>query len=266
MRLYLSPLFSGSSGNSIYVGTENDAVIVDAGMSASAILEEMNRAELDPSRVRGILVTHEHTDHSAGAGVLARKLDVPLYATRGTWEGMGKRPGKLKPEQKLEVEYGMDFYIGDLNIQPFPIPHDCLCPCGYAFSAGGLRAAIATDIGCVKSDWMDAVTGSDIVLLESNHDVDMLMAGPYSYELKRRIRGTKGHLSNEDAGHVAVKLARTGTSQVILGHLSKENNFPELALETVKGILAENDVRPGQDLCLEVARRDGLTGVFAVGD
>ena len=266
MSLVVSPLFSGSSGNCVYVGTRQEAVLADVGVSASAALEQLALAGLDAAAVKAVLVTHEHADHMTGAGVMARKLGVPVYATRGTWQAIGKKAGKLMPEQIMEVTPGEDFYIGGLNIHPFPIPHDCAEPCGFSFFAGGCRAAIATDIGTLKGEWLAAAEGSDIVMLESNYDTDMLLAGPYSFELKRRIKGTRGHLSNEDAGKAAVRLARSGTRLIVLSHLSKENNFPELALETVKGILAENDLIPGRDVQLCVAKRDGLTGVFEIGD
>ncbi|MBR4234862.1 MAG: MBL fold metallo-hydrolase [Clostridia bacterium] len=266
MELLFAPLFSGSSGNSIYVGTEDEAVIVDAGVSASAIISEMGRAGLSPASVKALLVTHEHTDHINGAGALARKLGVPVYATEGTWEGMSRRAGKLADSQKVRIERGSDFYIGRINVLPFPIPHDCRMPCGYTFAIGNVKVSVATDIGCIKAGWTDAVTGSDLVLLESNYDPDMLMAGPYPYELKQRILGRRGHLSNEDAGAAAVLLVNTGTRALILGHLSKENNFPELALETSRGVLAENDIRAGQDVYLSYARREGLSGVYRVSD
>ncbi len=264
MELLFSPLFSGSDGNCTYVGTREEAVIVDAGMSMRAILEEMDRAQLDPGAVRALLVTHEHTDHISGVGALARKLNVPIYATPGTWRGMEKRAGKLQPGQRREIECGADFYIGNINVTPFSTLHDTNEPCGYAFDLGGLRASIATDIGCVRENWLSTVLGSDIVLLEADYDPDMLMAGFYTYELKRRIRGTHGHLSNEDAGKAACRLVASGTKHIILGHMSKNNNFPELALRTVEDILAQEGYLCGRDVNLYVARREGLTGVFRI--
>ena len=274
MELLFAPLFSGSSGNCIYVGTEDCAVLVDAGMSATAILNEMKAASLRPSAVKGILVTHEHTDHVNGAGVLARKLRVPIYATEGTWEGMthvidrhGNHRdyiGKLEPGMRRVIETGSDFYIDRMNISPFPIPHDCNAPCGYAFCLEGMRAAVSTDIGCVKDSWTEVVNGSQLVLLESNYDPDMLMAGPYPFHLKRRIMGKKGHLSNEDSASAAVGLINGGARRIILGHLSKENNFPELALGTNADVLRKNGILPGRDVMVDAARRDGLTGVYRI--
>jgi len=226
MDLLFAPLFSGSSGNCIYAGTEDSGVLVDAGMSATAILREMETAHLKPSAVKAIVVTHEHTDHIGGAGVLARKLGVPIYATEGTWEGMtnaidrrGSHKdyiGKLAATFRRTIEAGADFYIDRMNVMPFSIPHDCNDPCGYAFCMDGLRVAVATDIGCMKDTWLDYVSGSQLVLLESNYDPDMLMAGPYPFHLKKRILGKKGHLSNEDSANAAVNLINRGARQLIL--------------------------------------------------
>ena len=159
-----------------------------------------------------------------------------------------------------------DFYIGDLDISPFPLPHDAADPCGYAFTCGRLRAAIATDIGCLREGWLKAVSGCELVLLESNYDPGMLKAGRYPYALKTRILGTKGHLSNEDAGRAACRLVESGVRSLILGHLSRENNFPELALETVRLALTEAGVKVGTDAELTVASRDHASGMFAVRD
>ncbi len=262
MELLFSPLFSGSSGNCIYVGTREEGVLVDAGMSASAITNEMDKAGLDPRAVRALLVTHEHTDHIGGAGALARKLNIPVYATEGTWNGMERRLGKLKDGQKRVVNCGTDFFIGPVLVTPFPIPHDTYEPCGYTFELGCLKAAVATDIGCIRDSWLEPVLGSDIVLLEADYDPDMLMAGVYTYELKRRIRGIRGHLSNEDAGKAACRLVASGTKHIILGHMSANNNFPELALRTVEDLLALGGYLSGKDVNLYIARREGATGVY----
>ena len=237
-------------------------MIIDCGVSASAALGELQAAKISPGAVKAILVTHEHTDHINGVGVLARKLQVPIYATRGTWEGMGKRAGKLDKAQIRTITAGEDFYIGKLNISAFDTPHDCIEPCGFVLSMGGLTAAVATDMGYIRSNWLDAVKGADTVLLEADYDEDMLMAGSYPYELKRRILGRKGHLSNEDAGKAACELTGAGAQRIILGHLSKNNNFPDLALKTCEYVLAEHGIRAGRDVMLDVARREGLTGVY----
>ena len=264
MELRFAPLFSGSSGNAIYVGTDRTNLLIDAGVSGSRVLDELKKIGVNPSDLDGILVTHEHSDHIKGVGVLARKLRVPIYATEGTWAGMEAKLGKISLNQQAIIQTESPFYIGDLDITAFPTPHDALEPCGFAFSNGCARFAIATDIGYAREGWMKYILGADAVLLEANYDPDMLTAGPYPFELKKRILSRKGHLSNDDAGAVAAKLVQSGAKQIILGHLSKENNFPELALRTVELILRQNGIDPENDLDLRVALRDETTGLFAL--
>ena len=264
MELRFAPLFSGSSGNAIYVGTDRTNLLIDAGVSGSRVLDELKTVGVNPSDLDGILVTHEHSDHIKGVGVIARKLRVPIYATEGTWAGMEAKLGKISLNQQAIIQTESPFYIGDLDITAFPTPHDALEPCGFAFSNGCARFAIATDIGYVREGWMKYILGADAVLLEANYDPDMLTAGSYPFELKKRILSRKGHLSNDDAGAVAAKLVQSGAKQIILGHLSKENNFPELALRTVELILRQNGIDPESDLDLRVALRDETTGLFAL--
>ena len=264
MELRFAPLFSGSSGNAIYVGTDRTNLLIDAGVSGSRVLDELKTVGVNPSDLDGILVTHEHSDHIKGVGVLARKLRVPIYATEGTWAGMEAKLGKISLNQQAIIQTESPFYIGDLDITAFPTPHDALEPCGFAFSNGCARFAIATDIGYAREGWMKYILGADAVLLEANYDPDMLTAGSYPFELKKRILSRKGHLSNDDAGVVAAKLVQSGAKQIILGHLSKENNFPELALRTVELILRQNGIDSESDLDLRVALRDETTGLFAL--
>ena len=264
MTMLFAPLFSGSSGNCTYVGSEDEGVIIDCGVSAAAALGQLEAAKIRPQSVKAILVTHEHTDHIGGVGVLARKLGVPVYATRGTWEGMGRRAGKLDNTQIRTIDTGEDFYIGALNVCAFDTPHDCLEPCGFELGMHGMRAAIATDMGYLRESCLNAIRGAQLVLLEADYDENMLMAGSYPYELKRRILGRKGHLSNDDAGRAACELTNAGARQIVLGHLSKNNNFPELALRTCENILMEHGIRAGRDIMLDVAKRDSLTGVYTL--
>ena len=264
MELLCSPLFSGSSGNAVYVGADGEGILVDAGVSCAKIVKELDIIGVKPESLKAILVTHEHVDHTSSAGILSRKYDLPIYATEGTWGGMHDKIGAVQEKNIRIIEAGQDFFLGKLNICPFSIPHDASDPCGYAFLAGGVKAAIATDIGCIRDGWMNAVEGSDILLLESNYDEDMLKAGKYPYVLKKRILGRTGHLSNDDAGKACVALTKKNVKNIILGHLSKENNFPELALETVRLALSEAGAQIGKDVHLSVARRDGFSGLFSI--
>lgn len=163
MELRFAPLFSGSSGNAIYVGTDRTNLLIDAGVSGSRVLDELKTVGVNPSDLDGILVTHEHSDHIKGVGVLARKLRVPIYATEGTWAGMEAKLGKISLNQQAIIQTESPFYIGDLDITAFPTPHDALEPCGFAFSNGCARFAIATDIGYAREGWMKYILGADAV-------------------------------------------------------------------------------------------------------
>ena len=264
MELRFSPLFSGSSGNATYVGCDDMGLLVDAGMSGSRITNELARVGVDPFSLKAILVTHEHADHIKGIGILSRKYDLPIYATEGTWAGMYQKIGAVAEKNRVVFEPGQDFFIGPIDVTPFSTPHDAGQSVGYTFSLNGAKLAIATDVGCIRDGWLDHVKGADAVILESNYDPDMLRAGPYPYELQKRIMSRRGHLSNDDAGAVAAELVRFGTRQIILGHLSKENNFPELAMRSCELALQLQGIVPHQDVQLFVARRDGNTGMFSI--
>ena len=264
MQLLFSPLFSGSSGNCVYVGTDDGGILVDAGVSCAKITSELSRIGVKPESIKALLVTHEHSDHTQGAGILSRKYDLPVYATEGTWREMEDKIGPVAPKNIRLVDVRQDFFACGLNVVPFSLPHDAAEPCGYSFYAGSVKASVATDIGCIKDGWLNAVSGSDLVLLESNYDPDMLKAGPYPYALKTRILGKKGHLSNDDAGAAAVKLVESGVNTVILGHLSKENNFPELARETTVCAFKQAGIRPDEDVKLHLASRDHFSGLFSL--
>lgn len=262
MELRFSPLFSGSSGNSVYVKGGDTELLIDAGVSCSRLTAELSAVGADARDIQAILITHEHSDHIKGVGIFARKYGTPVYATAPTWQAMEDKLGDLSPELRRVIEPEQDFFIGNLNIQPFSTPHDAADSVGYVISTGdGAQFALATDIGCVRTNWLNAVTGCAAVLLESNYDPGMLQAGRYPYELKRRIQSRRGHLSNDDAAEVALSLLKSGTRQLVLGHLSKENNFPELALQCCTSVL-ERDGLTGESVC--VARRDGNSGIFTV--
>lgn len=266
MQLQFCPLFSGSSGNALYVGTDKTKILIDAGLSGAKITAEMDKIGVSPAELKAILVTHEHADHISGVGVLSRRYHLPVYASLGTWAAMSGKVGAIDAGCRISFETGEDFSIGDLDIRPFPTPHDAADPVGYALSAAGSKVAIATDIGAVRDGWLREVEGADVLLLEANHDVDTLKASRYPYELKRRILSTRGHLSNDDAGKAAAELAKRGVRVIVLGHLSGENNFPELAYASVACALEEAGLKPGRDVMLSVARRDGRSELFVLGE
>ena len=265
MNMQLCPLYSGSSGNALFVQYGETRVLVDAGKSGKMITDALRFIGVDPASINAILITHEHSDQIAGAGILARKLKVPVYATRGTWAAMAGKIGPVPEDFRREIESDSDLLIGKLGITSFPIPHDASEPVGYRFWGGSVSAATVTDLGYFTDTVMSAVRGTDLVLLESNHDPDMLKANDhYSQALKRRILGNHGHLSNEACAEAAVRLADTGVRNLILGHLSGENNTPRLALTTTETRCELEGIRLGEDLCIDIAYRDRVGGVYTL--
>jgi len=266
MELKFCPLFSGSSGNALYLGCGDTGLLIDAGLSARRVAAELRAIAVDPARLGGILVTHEHSDHIAGVGAMSRMFGLPIYAAEATWEAMEDKLGNIAARNRRTFEPGQDFYLGPLNVVPFRTPHDAADPVGFSFYAGGCKLSVATDIGCAKDSWIRQVEGSDLLLLEANHDVKMLEAGSYPYALKKRILSAHGHLSNDAAGAVAAGLVSRGVKAVILGHLSAENNFPELAYESVALALRQAGIAPGADVALTVAARSQRSALFTVND
>lgn len=264
MSIAFAPLFSGSSGNATLVSCNNTNILIDSGVSGVRVISELQKLGIDPSSLDAILVTHEHDDHIKGVGILSRKFDLPIYASYGTWSAMEKKVGSISQKNICVIEPETDFYLGDLDIMPFSIPHDAAQPCGYVFENNGIKFSLATDIGCIRSSWLDHIIGSDAVLLESNYDPGMLEVGKYPMQLKNRIASRRGHLCNDDAAEVSKKLVESGTTQIMLGHLSKENNFPELAFMCTDQYLQSNGILSGEDMILNVAKRDECSGYFEI--
>lgn len=257
-------LFSGSSGNSLFVSDGATSVLVDAGISGKRIIDSIKDIGHKPEDIDAIVITHEHSDHIKGAGILSRKLNVPIYANLKTWQAMESELGEVDECNKRYFTTGERFCIGDMCVLPFNIPHDAVEPVGYSFFSGERKVTVATDIGHVNKELYENLVGSDFILLESNHDIEMLRMGPYPWYLKQRILGEKGHMSNELAGKLVAKLVEKGTKRVLLGHLSRENNFPQLAFETVKNVLVEKGIIPGRDVVLDVAMRDCVSDLICV--
>lgn len=249
-------LYSGSSGNSIFVGAGSTRILVDAGLSAKRIIEALCSIGETPSQISAILISHEHSDHTKGAGIMSRKFNIPVYANENTWAAMEHDVGPVNSNNKRYFNTGMDFEIDDISVKAFAIPHDAAEPVGFNFFAEDKKVTTATDIGHINRELIGNLEMSDLILLESNHDVEMLKVGPYPWSLKKRIMGDRGHLSNEMAGKVIAHMAKLGTKIFLLGHLSKENNFPELAYQTVCNELTEKCIAVGSDIELDVAARD----------
>jgi len=257
-------IYSGSSGNCLYVSSETTKILIDAGLTGKKIQKGLEEIGVCPSDITAMVITHEHDDHIKSAGILSRRFNIPIYANTKTWEAMEKALGKISPEN-IKVFEGYDvFEIGDIFVKPFKIPHDAASPCGYSFMNRGSKISIATDIGYVTEEIKNNIIDSDLILLEANHDVEMLKVGPYPYPLKRRVLSDLGHLSNEDAGLALVEILNGKTKKVILGHLSNTNNYPELALRTVISVLQMHGIIDGEHIEIDIAHRDRVGRVQSI--
>ncbi len=250
MKLSFSPLYSGSSGNSTFVDSGEHRVLIDAGVTGTALDGSLRALKVDPESLDAILITHEHSDHIKGAGVLSRKYDIPIYANNSTWDAMEKKVGNIA--QKNQKEFFNSFHIGDMLVEPYPIPHDAVDPVCYSLSVGDVKLSIATDLGHYTKKLLERFANSDVILLESNHDVEMLSGGSYPQYLKRRVLGTKGHLSNEAAAKAAYELSTMGVRGIMLAHLSQENNTGQIAFDTVSEYLNANGVEVNRHIALSV--------------
>lgn len=258
----LCSIASGSSGNCIYTGTENTGILIDAGISARRIEQGLASVDRDIREIKGIFISHEHSDHVKGLGVLARKYHIPIYATGGTIEALKKTSslGVIDETLYRRIFAEDEIQIEDLTVKPFAISHDAAEPVAYRIESDKKSAAVATDLGVYDENIVDKLQKLDVLLLESNHDIHMLQVGGYPYPLKRRILGDKGHLSNEASGKLLCRLLHDDLKAVFLGHLSKENNYEELAYETVKlEIALGSEKYQPEDFPIEVAKRDTVS-------
>lgn len=263
----LCSIASGSSGNCIYVGSDKTHLLVDTGISKKRIEEGLKELDVKGEELTGILVTHEHSDHIQGLGVFSRKYGIPIYATPGTLEGikncssLGKMPDGLYHPVHIDEK----FTLGDITVDPFKISHDANEPSGYRLECGDKSVAVATDLGKYDDYTVEKLQNLNAILLEANHDIHMLEVGTYPYHLKRRVMGDKGHLSNELSGKLLCDILHDDLKYIVLGHLSKENNYAKLAYETVKleVTLADNEYK-GEELNMAVAKRDQISEILSV--
>lgn len=260
----LCSIASGSTGNCVYVGSEHTYFLVDAGISGKRMEKGLNEIGLKTGELNGILITHEHSDHIRGLGVVARKYGIPMYATRGTIDAIlhTKSVGEIDTDLFCEIEPEVDFFVGDVMISPVSISHDAAQPVAYIVRQKEKSAGVITDLGNYDSYLVERLQGLDVLLLEANHDINMLQVGRYPYYLKQRILGDKGHLSNELSGQLLGQLLHDKFKTVILGHLSKENNYEELAYETVRLEVAMGDnPYKADDFPIYVADRDTMSQI-----
>jgi phosphoribosyl 1,2-cyclic phosphodiesterase len=234
-------LYSGSSGNSSLVQSKNINILIDAGVSGKKIVDALASINVGIENISAILITHEHIDHTQSIATLSKKYNIPVYANKETWDAMGKQKEKMLEENILLFENDKDFLLNDLTIHPFSTPHDAANPCGFNIHNGKKKLSIATDLGHMDDKIFKNLQESSFILLESNYDPEILKVSKYPFHLKQRIAGPHGHLSNETAGKTISALMKKDLKEVMLGHLSKENNFPELAYQTVAEQLMANN-------------------------
>ena len=263
----LCSIASGSSGNCIYVGSETTQLLIDVGISGKRIEAGLKELELSGKDVDGILITHEHADHIAGLGVMARKYGIPIYASKGTIASMKETAGlgNIDHDLFIEVEADRKKVLKDLTIHPMRISHDASDPVAYRIGYGSRKGAVCTDLGVYNDYTVECLRGMDAVLLEANHDVNMLQVGPYPYYLKQRILGNRGHLSNENSGKLLSRILHDNMKAISLGHLSKENNLPELAYEAVRMEITMGD-NPynANDFNIQVAKRQEVSSIIHI--
>jgi len=254
--IQMIPLYSGSSGNSIFVQFEGTRILIDVGCTTKAIVTALEQVGQNPYTIDAVLITHDHSDHMKGLDVFVRKFEIPIYATKHTWRGI--RSAEKKPH-RTELDHviysGESFFIGPVEVVPFSTPHDADGSCGFRFCYKGRSMAVATDLGHFSDDVRDAVVGSEVVLIEANYDHDMLWNGEYPWYLKKRVDGEFGHLCNSDCADAVCFLYRNGTKHFVLAHLSQDNNSPMTAeKEIVRAMKNESAVR-GEHYFLSVANR-----------
>lgn len=263
----LCSIASGSSGNCVYVGSDTTHLLMDVGISGKRTEAGLAELGLTMKDIDAICITHEHADHISGLGVLLRKYEVPVYATRGTLEAIRNTPSLGKIDESLFRVVAPDerCTIKDISIYPVRTSHDAADPVAYRVDYDGRRIGLVTDLGCYNDYTVECLRNLDLLYLEANHDVHMLQVGPYPYYLKQRILGERGHLSNEAAGKLLSRLLHDNMQAIVLGHLSKENNLPELAYESVRVEVTMSDTAyKGTDFPLYVAKRDEVSKVIEV--
>lgn len=255
---------SGSSGNTTYIGHNDYGILIDAGGSYRTIISALKGAGTDIKRIAAIFITHEHSDHIKALPRILNKNKIPVFANKNTLRSiMAACPFK---DEKLffEMETGKSAGGGDIVVTSFKTPHDSVESVGYTISAGGNYISVVTDIGCITETIVENIHKSKLVLIESNHDREMLVTGNYPHFLKRRILSDNGHLSNEDCAQMALKLVKSGVESIVLGHLSDQNNTPDKAFDTNANLLEQNDIKIGKDIKLTTAPRLSPSEVFDV--
>ena len=263
----LCSIASGSSGNCVYVGSDTTHLLMDVGISGKRTEAGLQELGLKMSDIDGIFITHEHADHINGLGVLARKYGIPIYGTRGTIEAVrqARSLGKIDEDLFRYIKADEKCRVKDVTIYPIRTSHDAAESVAYRISHDRQKMAIITDLGCYNDYTVECLKGLDVLYLEANHDIHMLQVGPYPYYLKQRILSDRGHLSNEAAGRLLSRVLHDGMRAIVLGHLSQENNLPELAYESVRVEVTMADIPySGNDFPMYVAKRDEVSQMIEI--
>jgi len=257
----LCALSSGSRGNATLIKDGEDALIIDNGLSVNTLVERMEERDLTPSSVKAILVTHEHTDHIKGIFGFARRFNTPIFISEYIGAGITERGECAGLDVRTINEAGFSF--AGFDIEPFRDPHDALYTVGYRISKGRESVGVATDVGVMTDNIVKHLSSCDLVILESNHDTDMLMQGRYPYMLKMRIRSDKGHLSNGECADTLLKLRESGVRKFMLAHLSEDNNSPEVAFDAVKSVFDKEKLIEGRDYITHVASQHTASKIIS---
>ncbi|USB33232.1 MBL fold metallo-hydrolase [Paenibacillus sp. YPG26] len=239
MGIQFTVLSSGSTGNATVITDGQVTLMIDAGFSARRIDELLGMRDLTGDQLTGILITHEHSDHIKGLGAVARKYNLPVYANAKTWEAMSRSVGKLADDQRVIFGTGEARDFGSLRVESFAISHDAAEPVGYVFQDGRHKLSVVTDLGYASDKVKETIVDSDVLVLEANHDIEMLRMGRYPWNTKRRILGDMGHLSNEASGEALSELMNGRLKRTYLAHLSREHNMLDLAKLSVRGAMED---------------------------
>lgn len=266
MTLSFSVLASGSSGNAFYIGTDNERILVDAGLSGKKLDQLFQSIDVDPKSLSRILVTHEHSDHIKGLGIFARKHQLPIYANEKTWQAMDGKLGKLPVDQKFTFDMETVQCFNGIDVESFAVSHDAADPMFYTFHHNGKKVSLVTDLGYVSERIKKTVEASDALIFEANHDISMLQMGRYPWSVKRRILGDYGHVSNEDAAIALEDIISDTTKRIYLAHLSKDNNMKDLARMAVEQHLTEKDFPINQGLKIFDTDPNEPTAIYHLND
>ena len=256
---------SGSSGNCYYLFTETDGLLIDAGVGVRALKKYCRDYGLSLSSVRHLLITHDHADHIKCVGSLSHEYHLPVYATSIVHEGIDRNYSvsrKVANELRHNITPGEPMQLGDFLVTPFSVPHDSSDNVGYEVQAQGVTFCVITDAGCITPEMATFIGRANYLVLEANHDCEMLQQGPYPQHLKVRIASETGHLNNNDCGEAIAQHMSEGLRHVFLCHLSEENNHPELARKSVEAVLRGYGIVVGKDLQLDILKRTLPTGIF----